>query len=87
MTISWFVFALGVKVDTVRLCQVPAHECVCCCKFDCMTKKKDESSTSIDCITDHEDFQPICLDVWVLQTAYFTDRSKYGNLATEKTAH
>ena len=53
-----------------------AHECGCCCDLDCVTEKKDESSTSIDCFTDYEGFQPICLDVWVLQTAYFTFRSK-----------
>ena len=35
---------------------------------------------------DHKDFEGVCLNVWVLQTAHFNYRQQYGE-AVEKTVH
>ena len=48
--------------------------------------KKEETDTAISCITDHEGFQPVCLDRWVLQAAYLNYRYHYGD-ANEKHIH
>ena len=32
--------------------------------------KKQENGSEIACIPDHEGFQSVCLDVWVLQATY-----------------
>ena len=45
-----------------------------------------ENPTDIHCIIDHEGFQSVCLDVWVLKTAYHNYRQKYGD-AEEKSVH
>ena len=39
-----------------------------------------ESAAEVQCITQHEGFQPVVLDVNVLQTAYFNYRQQYGPL-------
>ena len=41
------------------------HVYLAACELD---MKKEESVTDISCIT--EEFEPVCLDVWVLQTTY-----------------
>ena len=46
----------------------------------------NESENDISCITDHEGFESVCLNVWVPQTAYFNYRQQYGE-AVEKTVH
>ena len=61
-------------------------ECVCCCEVDEITRKMQENSTSIQCITEHEGFPAVCLNVWVLQAAYFNYRQRYGH-AEEKDQH
>lgn len=58
-------------------------ECLCCREVDAVDSKIQESSSDIECITDHEGFGSVCLDVWVLQTAYFNYRQQYGE-ADEK---
>ena len=55
-----------------------ALECLCCHEAEAVVRKMDEDSTKIICITKHDGFQPVCLDVWVLQTAYFNCRHRYG---------
>jgi len=35
------------------------------------------------CITTHPGFQSVCLDTFVLQTAYLQYRQQYGNHITE----
>ena len=62
------------------------RECVCCCEIDIVKDKMKESSNEIHCITDHEGFQSVCLNVWVLQTVYFSYRSRYGDTG-EKSVH
>ena len=32
----------------------------------------------ISCITEHQGFEPVCLNVWVLQAGYFSYRQHYG---------
>lgn len=62
------------------------RECVCCCEVESVVEKKEENHTDISCITDHEGFTPVCLDVWVLQTAYSNYRYHYGD-PEEKHIH
>lgn len=59
---------------------------VCCCEIERIVSKKDENESDIQCIVDHEGFEPVCLNLWVLQTAYFNYRQKYGE-AEEKEPH
>ena len=47
---------------------------------------KEEDASEISCITDQEGFQSVCLNVWVLQAAYFSYRYQYGD-AEEKDIH
>lgn len=61
-------------------------ERVCCREVDAIESKMQESQNDIECITDHEGFQSVYLDVWVLQTAYHNYRQKYGD-AEEKSLH
>ena len=58
------------------------RECVCCCEIDEMNQKKHDTCNgdAVVCITDHEGFEPVCLNMWVLQTAYFAYRQHYGEL-------
>ena len=62
------------------------QECICCCEVERVVLKKEESSREISCITDHEGFESVYLDVWVLQTAYYSYRYHYGHLE-EKDVH
>ena len=41
--------------------------------------KKQEGASEAQCITDHEGFQAVCLNLWVLQAAYVTYRYHYGD--------
>ena len=54
------------------------HKCVCCCEIDTVSNKFQESENDISSITDHEGFESVCLNVWVLQTAYFNYGQRYG---------
>ena len=45
-------------------------ECVCCHEVDNVVRKIEESERHIRCI-EHEGFEPVCINEWVLQTAYF----------------
>ena len=63
-----------------------SRECLCCCEVERVVMKKEESASNISCITDHEGFVPVCLNVWVLQTACFSYRYHYGD-AKERDIH
>ena len=39
------------------------------------------------CITEHEGFDAVCLNRWVLQTAYFQYRQQYGNHHEDTPIH
>ena len=56
------------------------EECVCCCEIDRVVQKKQESDTQVACIMEHQGFEPVCLNVWVLQAGYFAYRQHYGGL-------
>ena len=55
------------------------EESVCCKELERVQQKMEEANL-IGCITDHPGFQSVCLDVWVLQTAYFAYRQGNGHL-------
>ena len=39
----------------------------------------DDDDASLDCITAHPGFQTVCLDRWVLETAYYQYKQQYGD--------
>lgn len=49
-----------------------AEESVCCCELETVQAKKE--GLNVTCITAHSGFRSVCLDLWVLQTAYFSLR-------------
>ena len=53
-------------------------ECLCCCEIDKVENKMDGGYS---CIVEHPGFDAVCLNVWVLQTAYYTLRKHYGSEA------
>ena len=58
-----------------------ATECVCCIEIDEVSNKM--SAEGISCITFHPGFKSVCLDIWVLQTAFYSFHQKYGDNAFE----
>ena len=56
-------------------------ECLCCSEIAQVMAKR--SSEEVECITLHPGFQTVCLDPWVLQTAYYSYRQQYGENAVE----
>ena len=56
-----------------------ARECLCCQELEKMIDKMSENDTEVNCITNHEGFEAVCLNWWVLQTAYFVYRERYGS--------
>ena len=63
-----------------------ARESICCCEIDRIKLKMEENEESISCITQHEGFPSVCLNVWVLQAAYSSYRYHYGD-AEETNIH
>ena len=57
----------------------PGEECICCCEIGSMVLKKEESELKVACITEYEGFTAVCLNVWLLQTAYFQYQRHYGS--------
>jgi hypothetical protein len=55
-------------------------ECVCCCEVERVQAKKD-LHPDVRCITELEGFGAVCLNVDVLETAYFAYRERYGIMA------
>ena len=41
-------------------------------------EKISTSNSEQICITERNGFQPVCLNIWVLQAAYFEYRQRYG---------
>ncbi|XP_052075875.1 uncharacterized protein LOC127713966 [Mytilus californianus] len=48
-----------------------AEECICCHELSRVTEKMEELPTPVSCITEHPGFEPVCLNQYVLETAYF----------------
>ena len=55
-------------------------ECVCCQEITRVTDTigELELEQELNCITEHPGFEPVCLNTYVLQTAYFQYRQQYG---------
>lgn len=62
-----------------------ATECICCSEIDKIEDKKNEEG--VQCLTLHQGFQSVCLDVWVLQTAYASSQQHYGSNAPRGSVH
>jgi hypothetical protein len=54
---------------------VNAIECKCCQELDKIVGKTGEGK----CITQHEGVEGVCLNVYVLETAYYIYRQQYGH--------
>ena len=54
-------------------------ECVCCSEIDRVVDKMEENTSEIHCIIDHEGFDAVCLNLWVLQTAFHQFRHSHGS--------
>ena len=54
-------------------------ECVCCCEIDRVVEKIESNHIHISCITQHEGFNAVCLNQWVLQTAFYQFRQSHGS--------
>ena len=64
-----------------------SRECMCCAEIDEVTERIQEGPHEVTCITEHEEFEPVCLNVWVLQPAFFQYRREYGDDDQEKPVH
>ena len=62
-------------------------ECICCCEIDRVTQKKEENEVAVSCITQHAGFDPVCLNVWVLQAAYYSYVQDYGDSSAPASPH
>lgn len=60
------------------------EESICCKEVENVVQKMEEVD-DCSCITLHPGFQSVCLDVWVLQTAYYSLRQHYGKDAPQGT--
>ncbi|XP_048739500.2 P2X purinoceptor 7-like [Ostrea edulis] len=57
-----------------------ALESKCCSEISQIVEKIESYSDDLTCITRHPGFQTVCLDVFVLETAYYQYRSQYGDI-------
>jgi hypothetical protein len=58
------------------------RERVCCIEIPRVDEKKMSFNKDLCCITEHPGFASVCLDVYVLETAYYQYQSQYGELRT-----
>ena len=49
-----------------------SREYVCCREIQVVEQKLQDSDVKLQCITEHNSFDPVCRNVWVLQTASST---------------
>ena len=62
-----------------------AEECVCCQEIDCVVGKNLEAveleglAEPPSCITQHPGFHAVCVNRWVLQTAWYQYKQQYRN--------
>ena len=54
-------------------------ECVCCCEIAKVVQKIENNPIRISCITQHEGFNDVCLNRWVLQTAFYQFCRSHGS--------
>ena len=55
-----------------------AAECVCCSEIDHTAQKLNESEANVNCITEDEGLEPVCLNVWLLQAGLYSYEEHYG---------
>jgi len=55
-----------------------AQECVCFQEVQRVMSRINTSDSEPDCIIEHEGFDPVFLNTWVLQTAYLKYRQWHG---------
>ena len=55
------------------------EECKCCMEFSKIVDKISEVVEHPSCITLHHGFGLVCLNRWVLQTAWFQYKQQYAN--------
>ncbi|XP_022101364.1 P2X purinoceptor 7-like [Acanthaster planci] len=57
------------------------RESKCCKEIDAVLRMTESFVLDLDCITEHPGFRTVCLDRWVLDTAYYQYRQQYGGQA------
>ena len=55
-----------------------ATESVCCREIEKVVEKIGK--LDVQCITQHEGSEAVCLNVWVLQMAYFVYKQRHGHM-------
>ncbi|XP_061918108.1 P2X purinoceptor 7-like [Entelurus aequoreus] len=73
---EWCTCQNCVNMETVA-------ECVCCSEIEAVTRTMEEEGVKT-CIIDHHGFPSVCLDEWVLQTAYYAYKQQYGVLQQQQ---
>ena len=65
------------------------EESICCQEVDAVRKKnledvmEEQLQAELRCIVQHPGFEAVCLNVWVLQTAWLQYKQQYGSSAYE----
>ena len=62
------------------------EECACCHEIE-QDNEKIKPAQPFTCITDNPGFHAVCLDIWVLQAAWFGYKQQYGSRAYEGPEH
>ena len=74
------VFSISNRCQCSHCTLMPTYvERVCCTEINEITAKiTDANNPSVTCITQHPGFNAVCLNIWVLQAAYYQYRQEYG---------
>lgn len=69
---------------------VTPEESVCCSEIAEVYHKRasftaESESAPIHCITEHEGFDSVCLNPWVLQAGFFSYRQQHGTRDIQNT--
>lgn len=84
---AWFVLYLRCTCGHCAIMST-SLDCVCCKEIPEVCGKINElGNSSIHCITEHPGFDAVCLNVWVLQVAYYQYRQQYGVASLSPTVH
>ena len=63
-------------------------ECICCKEIARIVEEIGEANdTAVTCITGHPAFEGVCLNVWILQAAYFQYRQEHGSSSLPPSFH
>ena len=50
-------------------------------------RQESDVTPAVKCLINHPRFCNVCLDIWVLQTAYYVYRQHYGSHARQGALH